>query len=74
VPRLPPLFGNVGKRLVKLPADCVLVHSLLGLPTLNDALGHPVAGSNWEEFVIEMLIAAAPDALANSAGRPPEQS
>lgn len=69
VRRLPPLVGNAGKRLVKSPKvfvrDSGLVHSLLGLPTLNDVLGHPVAGSSWEGFVIETLIAAAPDASAS---------
>lgn len=69
VRRLPPLVGNAGKRLVKSPKvfvrDSGLVHSLLSLPTLNDVLGHPVAGSSWEGFVIETLIAAAPDAPAS---------
>ena len=69
VRRLPPLVGNAGKRLVKSPKvfvrDSGLVHSLLSLPTLNDVLGHPVAGSSWEGFVIETLIAAAPDASAS---------
>jgi predicted AAA+ superfamily ATPase len=69
VRRLPPLVGNAGKRLVKSPKvfvrDSGLVHSLLSLPTLNDVLGHPVAGSSWEGFVIETLIAAAPDVSAS---------
>lgn len=69
VRRLPPLVGNAGKRLVKSPKvfvrDSGFVHSLLSLPTLNDVLGHPVAGSSWEGFVIETLIAAAPDASAS---------
>lgn len=69
VRRLPPLVGNVGKRLIKSPKvyvrDSGLVHSLLGLQTLNDVLGHPVAGSSWEGFAIETLLAAAPDASAS---------
>lgn len=69
VRRLPPLIGNAGKRLVKSPKvyvrDSGLVHSLLGLSTLNDVLGHPVAGSSWEGFVLETLLAAAPDAPAS---------
>ncbi len=68
VRRLPPLISNAGKRLVKSPKvyvrDSGLVHSLLGLPTLNEVLGHPVAGSSWEGLVLETLIAAAPDAAA----------
>lgn len=64
VRRLPPLHANLGKRLAKSPKtyvrDSGLVHSLLRLDTLNDILGHPVAGASWEGHVIETLIAAAP--------------
>jgi predicted AAA+ superfamily ATPase len=69
VRRLPPLLGNAGKRLVKSPKvyvrDSGLVHSLLGLRTLDEVVGHPVAGSSWEGLVLETLIAAAPDAAAS---------
>lgn len=41
--------------------DSGLVHTLLGLSTAEDVLGHPVAGASWEGFVIETLIAAAPE-------------
>lgn len=65
VRRLPPLAANVGKRLVKSPKvyvrDSGLLHALLGLRTLQDVLGHPVAGSSWEGFVLESLLAAAPE-------------
>ena len=48
VRRLPPWFANVGKRLVKAPKvyirDSGLLHSLLGLGTLDDVLSHPVVG------------------------------
>jgi uncharacterized protein len=64
VRRLPPWQRNEGKRLVKSPKvyvrDSGLLHALLGLKNLNDVLGHPVAGASWEGFVIEALIAAAP--------------
>ena len=64
VRRLPPWFANVGKRLVKTPKvyvrDSGVLHSLLGLGTLDDVLSHPVVGASWEGFVIENLIAAAP--------------
>ena len=64
VRRLPPWFANVGKRLVKAPKvyirDSGVLHSLLGLGTLDDLLSHPVIGASWEGFVIENLIAAAP--------------
>lgn len=64
VRRLPAWSGNVGKRLVRSPKvyvrDSGLVHALLGLQTLDDVLGHPVAGHSWEGFVIEQLLAALP--------------
>ena len=65
VRRLPPFFANVRKRLVKSPRayirDSGIVHTLLGLDTWDDVLGHPVAGSSWEGFVLETIIRAAPE-------------
>lgn len=65
VRRLEPWHNNVGKRLVKSPRiyvrDSGLVHTLLGLSTAEDVLGHPVAGASWEGFVIETLIGAVPE-------------
>ncbi len=69
VRRLPAWHGNVGKRLARAPKvyvrDSGLVHALLGLPTLESVLAHPVAGASWEGFVIEQLLAAAPAADAS---------
>ena len=69
VRRLLPWTGNVGKRLVRAPKvfvrDSGLVHALLGLPTLEAVLAHPVAGQSWEAHVLEQLIAAAPQATAS---------
>ena len=70
VRRLEPWHNNTGKRLVKSPRvyvrDSGIVHALLGIDSLEALLGHPVAGASWEGFVIESLIAAAPEAaLAN---------
>lgn len=69
VRRLPAWHGNVGKRLVRSPKvyvrDSGLVHALLGLSKLDALLGHPIAGSSWEGFVIEQLINAAPQAQAS---------
>lgn len=66
VRRLPAWSGNAGKRLVRAPKvyvrDSGIVHALLGLRDLDAVLGHPVAGSSWEGFVIEQLIAAASQA------------
>ena len=68
VRRLPAWHGNVGKRLIRSPKvyvrDSGLVHALLGLPNLDAVLGHPIAGSSWEGFVLEQLINAAPQAQA----------
>ena len=69
VRRLPAWHGNVGKRLIRSPKvyvrDSGLVHALLGLPNLDAVLGHPIAGSSWEGFVMEQLINAAPQAQAS---------
>ena len=68
VRRLPAWHGNVGKRLIRSPKvyvrDSGLVHALLGLANLDAVLGHPIAGSSWEGFVMEQLINAAPQAQA----------
>jgi predicted AAA+ superfamily ATPase len=61
---LRPWSGNIGKRLVKAPKvyirDSGLVHALLNLKTMDDVLGHPVAGASWEGFVIENLLSCLP--------------
>ncbi len=63
VRRLVPWSGNVGKRLIKAPKiyvrDCGLVHALLEIETMEQLLGHPVAGASWEGLVMENLGAAA---------------
>lgn len=65
VRRLQPYYINVGKRLVKSPKmyirDSGLLHGLLGIQNLNDLAGHPIVGLSWEGFVIESLVAAAPE-------------
>lgn len=64
VRRLPPHLSNVGKRLVKSPKvylrDSGVLHALLGLATVQDLQGHPVAGASWEGFVVEQVAAALP--------------
>ncbi len=65
VRRLRPFHHNAAKRVVKSPKvyvrDSGLVHALLGIPDHSGLSGHPVVGASWEGFVIENLIAAAPD-------------
>lgn len=65
VRRLEPWHSNTGKRLVKSPRiyvrDSGLVHTLLGLETLDDVLGHPVSGASWEGFAIETVHSVLPE-------------
>lgn len=65
VRRLAAWHSNAGKRLVKSPKvyirDSGLAHALLGIGDRERLLGHPVVGQTWESFVVENLIAAAPD-------------
>jgi len=47
-----PYHSNIKKRLVKTPKvylrDSGLLHSLLGIETIDDLLGHPAAGASWD--------------------------
>lgn len=67
VRRLPPWHANLSKRLVKSPKvyvrDSGLVHALLGIADKETLLSHPVVGQSWECFVIENLLACAPDGV-----------
>ena len=62
--RLTPYRANVSKRLVKSPKvyvrDSGLLHALLGLQDYDALAGHPTVSGSWEGFVIENLLAAAP--------------
>ncbi len=64
VRRLQPHLANVGKRLVKSPKvylrDSGILHALLGIATVHDLQGHPIAGPSWEGFVVEQVAAALP--------------
>ncbi|OGO96418.1 MAG: ATPase [Coxiella sp. RIFCSPHIGHO2_12_FULL_44_14] len=65
VRRLLPYHANVGKRLVKSPKtyirDSGFLHALLGIKNMTELLGHPVIGASWEGFVMENLLAVAPE-------------
>ncbi len=56
---LPPWFENVGKRQVRAPkvyiADSGLLHSLLGIESSEDLMGHPKVGASWEGFAMKEL-------------------
>lgn len=70
VRRLQPRLANVGKRQVRSPKtyvrDSGLLHALLGLGDKEALLGHPVLGASWEGYVIENLIALAPERVEPS--------
>jgi len=67
VRRLPSWHANVGKRLVKSPKvyvrDSGLVQALLTVGDKETLLSHPVVGASWEGFVVEQLLAVAPDGV-----------
>jgi predicted AAA+ superfamily ATPase len=56
VRRLAPWHENLAKRQIKAPKiylrDSGLLHSLLGIETRDDLLGHPKSGASWEGFVV----------------------
>jgi len=58
--QLQPWHENISKRQVKSPkiyiSDSGILHTLLGLKTMNDIEGHPKVGASWEGFVLEQLI------------------
>lgn len=60
VRRLLPLKANLGKRLTKSPKvyiqDSGLLHCLLGIRSVDELFGHPVAGASWEGWVLEQLV------------------
>jgi predicted AAA+ superfamily ATPase len=63
--RLEPHLANTGKRLVKSPKvyvrDSGLLHALLGIGSVAELQGHPIAGASWEGFVLEQIAAHAPE-------------
>jgi predicted AAA+ superfamily ATPase len=58
--QLPPWFENLGKRQVKAPkiyvADSGLLHTLLGVETVEDLERHPKVGASWEGFALGEVI------------------
>jgi len=60
VRELQPWHENLAKRQVKAPkvylADSGLLHSLLGIGTRRDLMGHPKVGASWEGFAIQQVI------------------
>ena len=61
---LRPWHTNSKKRQVKSPKvyirDSGLLHSLLGIDSYEDLLGHPKQGASWEGYCVEEIIRARP--------------
>jgi uncharacterized protein len=62
VRQLQPWHENLGKRQVKAPKvyvrDSGLLHTLMGINTETQLLGHPKCGASWEGYVIEEILKA----------------
>lgn len=62
---LQPWFENLGKRLVKSPKvfirDSGILHTLLGIGSMDNLLSHPKAGASWEGFAMGEVLARYPD-------------
>jgi predicted AAA+ superfamily ATPase len=60
VRELQPWHENIAKRQVKAPkvylADSGVLHTLLGIGTRRDLMGHPKVGASWEGFAIQQVI------------------
>ena len=61
---LAPWSGNLKKRLIKSPKmyirDTGLCHTLLGIGSADDLLGHPGFGASWEALCVETLCSSFP--------------
>jgi hypothetical protein len=57
---LHPWFESIGKRQVKAPKiyfrDSGILHTLLGIGTLNQLTSHPRMGAFWEGFALEEIL------------------
>ena len=60
VTQLQPWAENLKKRQVKSPkiylTDCGLLHTLLGLHTRDDLMGHPKSGASWEGLALAQAV------------------
>ena len=64
VRQLPPYYSNLKKRLVKTPKVYLrcsgLLHTLLGIDSMDELLGHTAMGSSWEGFCMEQVLSDMP--------------
>ncbi|MEZ6038036.1 MAG: ATP-binding protein [Planctomycetota bacterium] len=62
---LPPWFENLGKRQIKSPKlyvrDSGILHSLLGIESLDSLELHPKLGASWEGFALEHVLTVTGD-------------
>jgi predicted AAA+ superfamily ATPase len=62
--QLIPYHANLKKRLVKAPKiylrDSGILHTLLGIRSMEELLGHPIVGMSWEGFCIEQVLSQMP--------------
>ena len=62
--QLQPFHINIKKRLVKTPktyiGDSGILHTLLGINTLDDLMRHTIVGTSWEGFCIEQILNQIP--------------
>jgi len=58
--KLQPFFINIKKRLVKSPKvfwrDTGLLHTLMGIRSIDELIVQPWVGSSWEGWVIEQIL------------------
>jgi hypothetical protein len=70
VRRLPAWSRNAGKRMVKAPKvylrDTGILHTLAGLHSLEQVLGHPICGHSWEGYCIEQILSRLPNGCTAS--------
>lgn len=61
---IPAWSRNAGKRLVKAAKvywrDTGLLHTLAGLQSLEQVLGHPLCGHSWEGYCLEQMLTRLP--------------
>lgn len=61
---LPPFAKNIKKRLIKSPKiyirDSGILHSLLGIETMEDLFANPAYGASYEGLVIENIVSQLP--------------
>lgn len=62
--QLQPFYANIKKRLVKTPkiyiGDSGILHTLLGINSLDDLMRHTTIGTSWEGFCMEQILNQMP--------------